>query len=109
MDPHRLAELRSIAYHRRVGERLLAEPGLIELARARLAQWERDGRCATAVAARWHGKLALPPRDLESFLGRDDDEARELRQSTPFAGVLDPRERWALWRRVAAEAGASAP
>lgn len=109
MDPHRLAELRSLAYHRRVGERLVAAPGLVDDARRRLGAWEREGRCAAAVAARWREKLALPLEELTAFLGRDDDEARELRQSTPFPGVLDPRERWALWREVAAQAGERTP
>jgi hypothetical protein len=27
----------------------------------------------------------------------DDEEARSLRQATPFAGALKPRERWRIW------------
>lgn len=105
MDPHRLAELRSIAYHRLVGERLGEHRELIEAARARLDAWQRDGHCSASCAERWRQKLALPVSELIAFLVTDDDEGRELRQSTPFAGALDPRERWALWQRVAAEAG----
>jgi hypothetical protein len=29
--------------------------------------------------------------------------AIELRQSSPFAGALNPQERWEIWRRVGEE------
>jgi hypothetical protein len=109
VDPHRLAELRSIAYHRLVGERLRVHRDLIEAARARLDVWEREGRCAPACVDRWRRKLMLPIDELVTFLAADDDEGRELRQSTPFAGLLDPRERWALWRRVASDVEGRGP
>ena len=41
MDPHRLAEHRSRAYHRIVAERLGADPTVLERARARVAEWLR--------------------------------------------------------------------
>ena len=104
MDLHRLAELRSIAYHRAVAAKLRAEPGLVAAARERLDTWERSGAAALVYIARWRQKLALPIDELVAFLGEDDEEARELRQSTPFAGVIDPRERWRLWREVAESA-----
>ncbi len=30
---------------------------------------------------------------------------RELRQATPFAGVVAPKERFRIWRETAARAG----
>jgi hypothetical protein len=36
MDPHRLAEQRSLAYHRAVLERLERDPSLVERARRRV-------------------------------------------------------------------------
>jgi hypothetical protein len=32
----------------------------------------------------------------------ESEEARALRQVTPFAGAIDPRTRWRIWREVRA-------
>ena len=39
MEPHRLAEERSIAYHRAVAARLEREPAVLTQARARVRAW----------------------------------------------------------------------
>jgi hypothetical protein len=36
------------------------------------------------------------------------EEARGLRQVSPFAGVIDPRTRWAIHRRIGAMASRGA-
>lgn len=48
----------------------------------------------------WDAVLRRPPDEIAAFLVADGDDATELRQSTPFAGALDPRERWRIWRSV---------
>jgi hypothetical protein len=101
MEPHRLAEARSLAYHRVVAERLAGDGALLERARARVREWLR-ARPAPHYALAWDAVLARPVADIAAFLCDDGEHARELRQSTPFAGALSPRERWALWRSVAA-------
>lgn len=55
------------------------------------------------VAARWLALLDESDAVLTERLVADDETMREMRQSTPFTFVVSPRERWALWRRVAAE------
>jgi hypothetical protein len=99
MDLHRLAEERSLAYHRAVAARLACEPRILDRARVRLAAWATAGRSAHH-ARRWQEILARPIDEITRFLAADSDEARELRQATPFAGALDARERWRLWREV---------
>ena len=105
MDPHRLAEERSLAYHRAVADRLASEPGLIAVARARAAQWASGVERSSPYARRWLELLALPVDRLQSALTDASEAGRALRQSTPFAGALDPRERWRLWREVKRAAG----
>jgi hypothetical protein len=99
-NAHRLGELRSLAYHARVAERLRADPSILAVARARAAEWcENRPRHATGAGA-W---LALIDGDFERLLAilvSDDERGRELRQSSPFAGMLSPEERWALWSAV---------
>ncbi len=99
MDPHRLAEQRSLAYHRVVAERVVQEPLLLERARAKLAAWQAEGR-APFYANAWSQVLSSPVDSIARLITSDTEEARALRQATPFAGVLDPRERWRVWREV---------
>jgi hypothetical protein len=99
VDLHGIAEARSLAYHRAIAERLASDPAVLERARARVHAWL--GAEPDAYFAReWAVILARPLRDIATFLTDSGEHARELRQSTPFAGELDPRERWRLWREV---------
>jgi hypothetical protein len=99
VDLHRLAEERSIAYHRAVAERLRREPALLEVARARVEGWLAEGR-SPFYAGRWRELLSRPLDELLAFLSDPGEDARAMRQATPFAGMIDPRERWRLWREV---------
>jgi hypothetical protein len=102
MDAHRLAEERSLAYHEAVAVRLAVDPGVLERARARVHEWIAAGDAPTPHYAReWRAVLALSPESIRTFLVDRGERARELRQSTPFAGALPPRERWRIWREVA--------
>ncbi len=103
MDPHRLAELRSIAYHQRVAERLAAHPELRAAALRRLDDWTHSGSLHADYVTAWRRLLAMPDAELARALVVDDDEGRALRQTTPFAGALAPRERWEIHRRVREE------
>ena len=100
VDPHRLAELRSLAYHRAVVERLREDPTLIDRARSRVEAWMRDPDRSPGHARAWRALLDRPLDELLAFMTEDSERARELRQSTPFAGFLSPRERWAIWSEV---------
>jgi len=99
MDAHRLAELRSVAYHRALAARIAEDPRILTRARERVRQWLAEGR-ATFYARRWAELLSGPEDRLREWLVADTEDARALRQSTPFAGELDPRERWRIWREV---------
>lgn len=100
VDAHELAEARSIAMHAAIAEKIARDPAIVERARSRLAQWARDGAIHPVYAARWRELLEQPLDALALRLVADDDAMRALRQSTPFVGVLDPRERWAIRRAV---------
>ena len=99
MDPHRLAEARSLAFHQVVAGRLRSQPELLERARRRAAEWLAAGHSPDAMR-RWVDLLSGSVESVARFIQLDTEEARELRQSTPFAGALPPRERWALWASV---------
>lgn len=99
MDLHRLAEERSLAYHRIVARRLEHEPHLLERARARIEQWQKSGT-VPYYANEWHKVLSGSLSEICAVLEDTSERASALRQATPFAGALTPVERWKLWRRV---------
>lgn len=105
MDAHRLAEERSLAYHRAIAERLPRHPETLARARARVNDWLARGEPHPVYAERWARILALPIEQLAKELVDPSPAARALRQVTPFAGALPPRERWAIWREVGERLG----
>jgi hypothetical protein len=48
----------------------------------------------------WATLLNGPREELILVLCDPGEAARALRQVTPFAGAIPPRERWRLWRQV---------
>lgn len=102
MDLHRLAEERSIELHRVIAAILEREPGRVEEARILLRDWIRKGVIASAYAKEWSRLLEGPLDDLCALIVDDGEHARALRQCTPFAGFVDPRTRWKIWREVRA-------
>jgi hypothetical protein len=88
---HRIPELQSLAYHRLVGERL--DDRMVEDARRRLQQWrDRKNVHPTWVEA-WENVLSKPLGEIVRTIGADSKRASELRQTSPFAGVLSEQER----------------
>lgn len=102
---HALAEEVSLALHRAVADRLRADPALVDRARTRVAAWLREGTVARPYAEAWQALLAGPAERLAAFLGDPGERARQLRQTSPFAGFLEPRARWQLRRQVLRQAG----
>jgi hypothetical protein len=99
MDLHKLALERSLAFHREIARRLVADPAVLERARLRVKDWLAQTPDRPYAGA-WSKVLAGDVESVAAFLVDRNELAEELRQSSPFAGVLDPRERWAIWRQT---------
>jgi hypothetical protein len=93
-DDHRTAELRALAYHQAVARRL--DRASIAEALVRLRRWRAEQRIHPRYADAWEELLTGPRERLVRTLRSDDEESAALRQSSPFAGMLDERERRAL-------------
>ena len=106
---HGLADERSLAMHRVVATRLAADARLLEAARSRVARWLVDGSVHPRYAAAWRDLLGGPLERLLDVLVDPGEEARALRQCSPFAGVIDPRERWRIWSDTRERWAAGAP
>jgi hypothetical protein len=102
VDRHRLAELRSLAYHRAIAARLAGEPAILARARARVADWLCTGSTHVRWATTWQRILSLPLPEVAAALVDPGEAMTAARQSTPFAGALSSPERWAIWRSFAA-------
>lgn len=73
-------------------------------ARERVASWLTGGGPAHPVyARRWKAVLERPVGEIVRILTADDEAARDLRQNTPFAGVLTNEERWRVIREIGRE------
>jgi hypothetical protein len=88
---HRRAELRALAYHRALGNRLSG--AIVDDARYRLWRWRDEGKVDDRYAERWDEVLHLPLADVRRIIGEDSDQGRDLRQNSPFSGMLSEAER----------------
>jgi hypothetical protein len=105
MTPHELAAERSRALHLAVAERIRADPTVLQKARSRVRAWLSDGAVARSYALAWRDLLEGPADGLLTALGENSQRMHDLRQVSPFAGVLDARTRW----RIHAEARGRVP
>lgn len=94
MTSHERAITRSCALHAAVAQRLQCDPSLVIRARQRVESWLRDGSVARPYAEAWQTALAAPLGELVVALVERSERMNDLRQVSPFAGVLDARERW---------------
>jgi hypothetical protein len=96
-DPHRVAELRSLAYHRALAPRL--RKSMINDAQHLLGQWRDSGTIDPHYAERWEAILGRPLPEIKRAISDDTPLAQDLRQNSPLAGLLSEAER----RRIISE------
>jgi hypothetical protein len=96
MPGHPRSDATSLALHAEVARRLRADPALVRVARARVDRWDAH----PFYTAAWTALLDGPLDTLCELLVSDDERARDLRQATPFAGVVDNATRMRIWREV---------
>lgn len=93
-EGHRQSQLRGLAYHRALARRLSAR--MVADARQVLAGWELEGRIDPVYANLWRELLSKPVSEIRRQLGADTMQMADLRQNSPFAGMLSERERRAV-------------
>lgn len=101
--PLRREDLRSLWLHRAVAGKVVLDPDrAIAMARGNLARMvAAEPRAAPYVEA-WERLLDSGPESVLATLTSDTAEAIELRQNTPFAGLLTEAERQAALTAFAA-------
>jgi hypothetical protein len=99
MRSHDWIDQRSLALDLLIAERLAAQPELLERARQTLERWIGQRRPdPPAVFLEWRGILRRPLSDILDLLRSDSEDARRLRQSSPFCGILSQEERLKVLR-----------
>lgn len=88
---HETAELRSRAFHAVVAERL--DDPMLEEASEEVERLVAEGHLHERYAERWRGLLACSPAEVAHAIVADNQEGRDLRQNSPFAGALNEEER----------------
>lgn len=94
------SDARSLALHRAIAERIRRDPSLVARAQQKVSGWRSTGGAHVYYCNEWDQLLQKPIPELVAFLESDDERSRELRQVSPFAGVLEPRERWRILRET---------
>ncbi len=100
MNGHRRIEQRSLRLHRAVADKLLRNSAVLAKARARVERWRLDGSVHRRYADAWLRVLSLSPEEISERLADPGETMCALRQCSPFAGALAPRERWRILRRA---------
>jgi len=95
---HDRARARSLAYHRGVAGRL--RKPMVEEARHVLSRWRDQGRIDERYAERWEQVLNKPLPEIRNALVDESLDSDDLRQTSPFAGVLSEPERRRIVREV---------
>lgn len=97
---HQELDARSLALHGLVADKIRRDPALLDRVRANLTRWRG---LATPNERPYLDEWArLVDAGLEPCLAvatEDSERAATLRQSSPFTGILTPRERFAFLGR----------
>lgn len=103
MNGHGYQDEVSLRLKRRIADELPHRPEWIAFARQNIARWSRQNAGAPALLRcyqEWERILELPVDRICAILTDQSDEGQRLRQNSPFAGILSPREVWSIKRGV---------
>lgn len=98
---HARIDARSLALHRAVAEKLRDNPALLDIARDNLSRWMAQGGPSLPYFQRWVRLLDLPLHDLLTLIVQESEDMTAMRQCGPFAGILSPHERRAIYEDYA--------
>lgn len=90
---------RAMVLAQRIIDRIEADPQKRGLARARKVcrRWQASlDKQGQVNANEWAEILERPWTEIRSLMLSPDENAKRLRQNSPFCGILSNRERWQI-------------
>jgi hypothetical protein len=97
-DAHDRAQRRSLAYHRAVAQQLRRP--MVDDALHLIWKWREQGKIDERYAQRWEQILIRPVPEVRRAISQQSSEADDLRQNSPFAGMLSEPERRRIMNAV---------
>jgi len=98
MQSHEDIDQRNDAMARAIVARIDADPARTGLAKAREVCRGWPARRPGSAVREWAGVLGGDWESVRAVLLDPSERGKRLRQSSPFCGVLSPRERWSFYR-----------
>lgn len=100
VNGHHKIEERSLLLHRAVADKLRRDDAVLARARERVEGWLRERSVHPRYAEAWQRELSRSLEEISRRLVDPGETMCALRQCSPFAGALAPRERWQILRRA---------
>jgi hypothetical protein len=66
---------------------------MVDQAQRKLNRWQEEGKIDPRHARAWREVFEMPMTDIRKEITADDEAGRDLRQSSPLAGLLSEPER----------------
>jgi hypothetical protein len=98
-EGHQRLDRRSLALHRAIADKLAANPALIAIARENLERWSLSRGRSQPYWDAWREILGHPLPYVLNLMVEESERMTAMRQATPFAGILEPKERWAIYEQ----------
>lgn len=91
---HRILDARSLAMHCKIVQKISRDPALLGKAQANLSRWRaKTDRPKPNYLQEWQEILQKPWPSIAEMMTSMSEDATRLRSSSPFAGILNEKER----------------
>lgn len=104
LQGHERIDRRSLALHRAIAEKLRSNPNLLAIAHNNLDRWSLSPGRSQHYLDAWRKLLDRPLGEVLDLMLEDSERMTAIRQASPFAGILTPQERWAIYEEFRLEA-----
>jgi len=96
---HEIQDAVSLELARRIASGLPQHPEWLDLARSNIERWSllnADAPSLLCCYEEWRALLNHPASEICKILTAETEQGQQLRQNSPFAGVLSPEEVWKI-------------
>ena len=100
---HQPIDTVSLELGRRVASELCRRPEWLDVARSNLERWTHQNGGVPSLRQcyeEWQVLSSRPLEDVCTVFTAETEEGQRLRENSPFAGVLPPREVWEIKDRL---------